>query len=204
MKTKEAYMQELAHHIRTLPEADRKELLADYEAHFAAGRENGKSDEDISRSLGTPKSVAQEILMNTWVKQIDEAPAAMRLPSTLAHIALMILILAPFNFFMLVCPFLILFMFVLVGWTVPVALGGIAVGAFTFFFQRGGDPVGMLSGLSLFCMFLGMLGLAATASMIMLLITRGAFQLLISFFKWNLDFINSRRAPAPAVAGGNV
>lgn len=197
---KEIYLAELVQQIRKLPEAERRDVLADYEAHFEAGREAGKTDAEIARSLGSPRSVGQEILMNTLVKQIDSAPGRPRFPSAIGHILLMILVLAPFNFFMLVCPFLLLFALVLTGWTFPLVLGGVAFAALGFFLKFNGDPVGLWSGLSLICMFLGVLGLAATAAMIMALITRAAFQILFSFFKWNIDFIQSRR-PASAVTG---
>ncbi len=37
----------------------RREILADYEEHFALGREAGKTDRDISRSLGDPHQLAR-------------------------------------------------------------------------------------------------------------------------------------------------
>ena len=197
---KEIYLAELAQQIRKLPETERQDILADYEAHFEAGREAGKSDSDIARALGTPKSVGQEIMMNTLVRKMDAAPERRLLPPSLGHILLMILILAPFNFFMLVCPFLILFTLVLTGWVFPLTIGGTAFAALAFFFKSGADPVGVWSGLSLSCMFLGMLGLAAISAMVMAVITRAALQILFSFFKWNLDFIQSRR-PAVAATG---
>lgn len=198
---KESYLAELAQHIRKLPETDRQEILADYEAHFEAGREAGKSDQDIARGLGAAKAVAQEIMMNTLVKQMDEAPDHSRVFATLGHVLLMILVLAPLNFFMLVCPFLILFSLVLAGWVMPLTLGALAVAAFGFFFRSGGEPIGMLSGLSFISMFLGTFGVAALTAMVMVLITRASFQMLFSFFRWNLDFIQSRR-PATAATGG--
>ncbi len=200
MRTKNEYMQELARHIRSLPEQDRRELLADYEEHFAMGLQNGKTEEAICRSLGT-----QEILMTTWVKQIDEKPSQMRSPSMLAHIMVMILVLAPLNFFMLLCPFLVLFCLVITGWTIPLTLGGTAMASLIFFWQQtGGEPISTLNGLSLICMFLGTMGLAALSALLMYLFTKGAFKLLIMFFKWNLDFINNRRAPAQVANGVNV
>ena len=204
MKTKTEYMQELARHIRSLPENDRRELLADYESHFEAGRENGKTEEQICQSLGNPKVVGQEIMMTTWAKQIDTAPSGLRSPGTIAHIMMMIMILAPLNFFMLLCPFLILFVLVITGWTIPLTIGGTAIAAFGFFLQRAGAPIDMLNGLSLLCMFLSTLGIAALSAMLMWLVTLGAFRVLISFFKWNIEFINSRRAPTPAINGGRA
>jgi|GEM_PF-884420 len=204
MKTKDQYMAELAHHIRKLPEQDARELLADYEAHFEAGRENGKSDEQICVALGNPKAVGQEIMMTTWAKRVDSAPRSMRSPSTLLHVLVMILVLAPLNFFMFLCPFLVLFVLIITGWCMPLVIAGVALTAFGFFMNNTGAPIDALNGLSLLFMFFGTLGLAVLSALLMWLVTLGSFKVLIAFIKWNIDFITSRRAHAPAFNGGRA
>lgn len=47
-----------------LPKADRDDILSDYEAHFAIGLENGKTEEEVSASLGDPHELAQTYLEN--------------------------------------------------------------------------------------------------------------------------------------------
>ncbi len=161
---KELYLAQLAQHIRSLPEPERREILADYEAHFVEGMSSGKSEEQIAATLGSPKHVGQEFMMNTLTKQIDQSgPSLTKMISAVGHVLLMILVLAPFNFFMLICPFLILFCLVIAGWALPIALGGVAIGALGWFFQGTGEAVGLMSGLSLFFMFLGTLGLRPSA-----------------------------------------
>jgi len=205
MKTKDEYIKELAKGIRGLPEKERNEVLADYEEHFQMARESGKKEEEICKSLGTPKSVAHAILMNTWVSEAESSPAVIRRSGALLQIMLLVLILAPFNFFMLLCPFLILFVLVVVGWTFPLVAGGLAIAGFTAFWQNPGVPVDILNGMSMLFMFLGTLGIAVLAALLMFLITKGSLQILFSYFKWNIDFITSRRAPmAAATARGTL
>jgi len=47
-----------------LPKADRDDILSDYEAHFALGAEAGKTEEEVSLSLGDPNELAQIYLEN--------------------------------------------------------------------------------------------------------------------------------------------
>lgn len=47
-----------------LPKADRDDILSDYEAHFALGAEAGKTEEEVSASLGDPNELAQTYLEN--------------------------------------------------------------------------------------------------------------------------------------------
>lgn len=45
-----------------LREEERRELMADYEAHFAFGLQNGKTEEEIVNELGDPVELAKEIV----------------------------------------------------------------------------------------------------------------------------------------------
>lgn len=58
--TKIEYLNELYSRLSSLPERERAEIMRDYEEHFAAGRENGKTDEQICFDLGTPEMNARQ------------------------------------------------------------------------------------------------------------------------------------------------
>lgn len=51
--TKAEYLKDLEARIQRLPSQERADILADYREHFEMGLENGKSEEEISKSLGT-------------------------------------------------------------------------------------------------------------------------------------------------------
>ena len=53
------FLAELTRHLRDVPEADRKEIMADYVEHFRAGRDRGLSDDEIARGLGDPAELAR-------------------------------------------------------------------------------------------------------------------------------------------------
>jgi len=59
---KEHYMRILEQQLSSLSLAERHELLYEYEAHFAFGIQNGKTEEEICSELGNPYEIVQEVL----------------------------------------------------------------------------------------------------------------------------------------------
>lgn len=60
--TKNEFLQELYNHLLSLPAAERDDILADFEEHFQAGAERGKSEEQICAELGNPYTCALQYL----------------------------------------------------------------------------------------------------------------------------------------------
>ncbi len=59
---KEQFLRELSNQLRKLPEEERKDILFDYEEHFQFGIEEGKTELEIIKGLGSPKVIAKELL----------------------------------------------------------------------------------------------------------------------------------------------
>ena len=60
--TKYRFLNELDQLLSELPEGERREVLEDYEEHFAFAKRAAKSDADVIALVGTPKAIASEIL----------------------------------------------------------------------------------------------------------------------------------------------
>ena len=60
--TKYQFLNELDQLLHTLSEAERREILEDYEEHFAFAKRAEKSDKEVIALVGTPAEIAQEIL----------------------------------------------------------------------------------------------------------------------------------------------
>ncbi len=81
---------------------ERQEILRDYEEHFRAGKEEGKSEEEIVHSLGDPYELAKEILQDhSLEKEEEESPT-----SNLFQKIFTILGLGFFNLIFVLGPFL--------------------------------------------------------------------------------------------------
>lgn len=60
--TKQEFLQHLKVHLQPLPAAEREDILADFEEHFQAGAESGKTEEQICAELGNPYTCALQYL----------------------------------------------------------------------------------------------------------------------------------------------
>lgn len=56
--TKKLYLERLENHLSQLSHDDVREILEDVNEHFNAGISDGRSEEDISVALGSPKEMA--------------------------------------------------------------------------------------------------------------------------------------------------
>ncbi|MDA3845064.1 MAG: DUF1700 domain-containing protein [Vallitaleaceae bacterium] len=57
---REQYLKSLDQLLSSLPYNERRDIMFDYEEHFIEGIKEGLSEEDISRSLSTPESIASK------------------------------------------------------------------------------------------------------------------------------------------------
>jgi uncharacterized membrane protein len=73
---KEDYLKKLTRLIKKLPKEDREDILLDYEEHFRIGIEKGRSEEEISKALGNPETVAKQIKAEYMVKKAENKPSA--------------------------------------------------------------------------------------------------------------------------------
>ena len=60
--TKTEYLTSLAHYLVTMSESEKIAIIKEYDNHFRAGYEAGKSESQIAASLGSPYDVATELL----------------------------------------------------------------------------------------------------------------------------------------------
>lgn len=60
--TKTEFLQQLYNHLSSLPPAERDDIIADFEEHFQAGAECGKSEDQICAELGSPYTCALQYL----------------------------------------------------------------------------------------------------------------------------------------------
>lgn len=59
--TKQQFLNELNRLLAPLPEAERVDILSDYESHIDAAIENGKTEEEAVMDLGSPRTIAYEL-----------------------------------------------------------------------------------------------------------------------------------------------
>ena len=73
--TKAEFLQQLQNHLLPLAAADRDEILADFEEHFQAGLESGKTEAQICQELGNPYSCALQYLRQPGAYTVPQQPS---------------------------------------------------------------------------------------------------------------------------------
>ncbi|RLL43682.1 DUF1700 domain-containing protein [Oceanobacillus piezotolerans] len=115
--TKEQFLSKLRTSLRKLPANEIEDIIQDFEEHFSIGFENGKTEEEISASLGNPQQIAKELVAAHHVEQVESTTTT----SNILRAVWAVIGLGFFNLIIVLGPFLVLASLVLAGWIVSVA-----------------------------------------------------------------------------------
>lgn len=112
------FLNQLDKAMKYLAPEERQDLLHDYEEHFAIGKEEGKSEEEIAEALGTPEKLGKEILATYHLNQAEsKATSGNMMRAVWAGIGL-----GFFNLIIVLGPFIALASVVVAGWVTSGAL----------------------------------------------------------------------------------
>jgi uncharacterized membrane protein len=164
--TRALFLAHLKDSLSGMPEEERAEIVADYEAHFADGLAAGRSETDIEASLGDPTRLAKELSAEAGLKSWEKD----RNPKNFMRASLGLFGLATLDLFLLLPAFIflvvvgaLLFAFTIVGIVgVSLAIKAILDGA---------------SGLPQFFAGLGLIALAVGSGALILMLLGVALRL---------------------------
>lgn len=71
MKKKD-FLKQLRQHLKHLQKEELDEVLADYEEHIDIGVSEGRSEKEVIKTLGTPKTIAKHVTAYTHLKKAKE------------------------------------------------------------------------------------------------------------------------------------
>lgn len=135
--TREDFLKKLRRGLSGMPSAQIEDIMADYEAHFDAGAQAGRSEEAVASALGDPKRLARELRVEAgirrWQEERNPSSAVAAIVAFISLGAIDIIILLPILVFLI----FLLFTFYLASFAVLVA------GAVVFLV---GPFVGLLTG----------------------------------------------------------
>ncbi len=183
------YMDKLELELRRLNIGKLQDVLSDYREHFSAALAKGKSEEEICEKLGEPGLVAKAYQAENLMSQMQEA-AGQDQVGYFIRAVLRIIILTPFNFFMMIGPFLVTVVMLIVGWALTVSLGGSGVGiSLALLAAVPLTAIGFWSGGAILFASLTVLGLSAIGLFIMIFVTKIILHLFIRYLYWNVSFV---------------
>ena len=114
--TKKQFLTKLNASLKRLPSDEREDILQDFEEHFAIGLEEGKTEEQISTSLGSPQQIAKELLATYRVKKVEETATT----GNILRAVWAVIGLGFFNLVIVLGPFVALVGVIMAGWIVGI------------------------------------------------------------------------------------
>jgi uncharacterized membrane protein len=73
---KKLFIEILSSNLKGLPKEEKLDILSDFEEHFAIGNEKGRSEEELTESLGDPKALAKQMRAASLIKKAETNKSA--------------------------------------------------------------------------------------------------------------------------------
>ena len=150
--TRALFLSRLRDGLSAMPDNERIEIMADYEAHFTEGMAKGRSETDIEASLGDPERLAKELSAEAGLKSWEKN----RNPRNFLRAGLALLGLATIDFFILI-PVGFVFLIVIGALLFAFSIVGIVGFSLAASAVHGGiaGPALIFAGLGLICLAVG-------------------------------------------------
>ncbi len=154
---KEQFLKQLNASLTRLSLEEREDILQDYEEYFEIGMEEGKSEQEISKSLGNPKQISKELMATYHLGQVEQTTSA----GNVMRAVWAVIGLGFFNLVIVLGPFIALIGVVIAGWVSAIAFILAPLGAlfnlvlgnfqlFDLFFALGLCGIGIFVAMGMF------------------------------------------------------
>ncbi|GGB52521.1 DUF1700 domain-containing protein [Virgibacillus dakarensis] len=115
--TEKQFMDQLNASLKKLSTEEKQDILQDYQEHFAIGKAEGKTEEQIADALGSPNKIARELLAMYHLEKAEtNVTAGNMFRAVWAGIGL-----GFFNLIIVLGPFIALLAVVAAGWVIGLA-----------------------------------------------------------------------------------
>jgi uncharacterized membrane protein len=188
---KEEFLAELKRALGRLPEAEKNEILADYEEHYRMGLSCGRTEEQVSDALGNPRILGKSFLIDSM---LEEGRGAGSVVSVLRAVFAS-LSLGFFNLIVVLGPFIAFVAVIAALWACAAALSLTGIAVLVGLVIQPLLPQ-FIQGLSVpFLVFasIGVSALGALSLLGMWFLTRWFMSSITKYVRFNLRIITSRR-----------
>jgi len=190
---KTTFFAELTRALESLSKEEREDILRDMEEHFYEGGKRGLSEEDIIDKLGSPKKIADTIIIEAKVKRISSAQTVPQKMSAVCSATLAILVLAPFSFIFIFIPLLFIGMLLCSLWPLAFflafSLPFVLIALLLMMFQLGFH---LMAWLCLIFLAIGWSSMVFALVLGLSLLTVMLFSYIVKLFQWNIEFVKKQ------------
>lgn len=197
---KNQWMNSLYAQLSGLPENERRDIMMDYEEHFAMAKEQGRTEQEIIATLGDPRSLAKQYNVNYKIDMAQNQASTKNLFSAVMAGAA----LGFFNLVFILGPFigLVGVLVGLYGGAFGVTVAGIAVTVspliqplFPGLIHMGANTAILTSSIGsvlLVSVGIGLTCLGILFFMGDIWLSKVFYRLTVKYLKWNADIITRR------------
>lgn len=114
---KEQFLNRLDSSLKKLSQEERQDILQDFEEHFVIGLEEGKTEDQISDSLGSPNQIAKELLASYHLEKMKTTTTT----GNILRAVWAVIGLGFFNLVIVLGPFIALAAVIIAGWASGIA-----------------------------------------------------------------------------------
>ena len=173
----------------TLAREELDDIVSDYSEHFRMGKESGRTDEELCKSLGSPEDIARELKALHLVKKAENSKSC----RNIFHAVIATLGLGLFNLVFVLVPFLILLVMLFVIFIVGVLFAVFGPIGFVFsLLQLAGQPAFAIwlnpAAGAFFAIGITTMGLLLIIGDYYL--ARFFYRIGIRYLKWNISVIS--------------
>ena len=109
---KDKFLRQLDVSLKQLTSKERQDILQDYEEHFAIGLAEGKTEEEIAASLGSPSQISKDLLASYHLDKVEATVTT----GNIIRAIWAVIGLGFFNLVIVLGPFIALLCVLLSGW----------------------------------------------------------------------------------------
>lgn len=190
---KKQFIHEFERNLKGISKEDTKEIVRDYEEHFSIGKNKGRKEDEIAKSLGNPKQLAKQAKLELLVSKAEEKKSfgnILRVVFATIGMSLFNLIFVVGIFFALFAVIIALFAtgFAISMSGLALIIGGILSPIFVNFISLGGlDPVIIIIA------GIGLISFGILFMMGIWYLAKGFYILTIKYVKLNIRIIRGAK-----------
>lgn len=193
---RDEYLDLLKLYLKDLPSGEIQDILLDYEEHFRIGISKGKTEEEISKELGSPRDIADNYKGSVETGFVENENHGgfqdVKNHNDNTRKLLIGLLLIFFNLVIVLGPFLaivgVLLSFYIAGISIVFAGGALVLGFPVMLFI----PSLQLHFLTTISFGIGFIALGVLGIILSVYLTKLLYTLSIKYFNWNIELINKK------------
>ena len=187
------FLKKLSEKLKGISEEDEQDILNEYEQHFTIGLDKGRTEEELTDSLGNPIEIAKLYKANLLVKKAEET----KTPANIFRAVFATISVGFFNLIFIMGPFIgiLALMFGLFAAAIAITASGIT-GFFAIIFEFLFYHQYIYIGINPFARIFIRIGITAFGLLFLIgviYLTKFLYTLFIRYIKFNLKVINGRR-----------